>query len=84
MKHIGKLCASAVLTSVLAVSAAAGDMNTPGIKLPPPPEGTSADVSTDSGIEPIPGNSPTGNETAYTSPLLEVTLNIIDFTRLFY
>ncbi len=36
MKHLRKVCASFLLSTLFAVSALAGDMHTPGYSTPPP------------------------------------------------
>lgn len=73
MKHLRRICASAVLTLAFACSALAGDMECGDVPPPPPQQMTSTTSQTDTGI------TATNNMSSTTAvdPVTEAALNIL-------
>jgi hypothetical protein len=76
MKHLRQLCAVAVLTFALTLSAFAGDIHTGDIP-PPPPIDPSKSIMGDmaTGITAVDGRSST--EATFADPVTDFTLNIL-------
>ena len=83
MKSLRKLGAAAVLTSVLALSAFAGETPPPpcapepGQSSTPPCAAALGDVDTPTGISTAPGDMATSSETSFTEIAADVLLNFL-------
>ncbi len=78
MKKLRRTCAVAIVTVVLAVSAFAGQIDSPGVVAPPPP-GT-IDSPGIAGIIDSPG-APAPSETTSTSTTTTIILTILSLIR---